>query len=40
MRKNNHSQEFYNKKFNEIKQYAQDKGVTFPFKSVREFEST
>lgn len=40
MRKNNHSQEFYNKKFNEIKQYAQDKGVDFPFKSVREFEST
>ena len=40
MRKNSHSQEFYIKKFKEIEQFARDKGITFPFKSVREFEST
>lgn len=40
MRKNSHSQEFWNKKYNEIREYANDKGITFPFKSVREFEST
>lgn len=40
MRKNSHSQEFYDKKFREIKQYAEDKGIEFPFKSKREFIST
>ena len=40
MRKNSHSQEFWNKKYNEIREYANSKGITFPFKSVREFEST
>lgn len=37
MRKNSHSQEFYDKKFKELKQYAEDKGIEFPFKSKREF---
>lgn len=40
MRKNSHSQEFYDKKFKEIKQFAEDKGIDFPFKSRREFIST
>lgn len=40
MRRNNHSQEFYIKKFQETKLYAERKGLDFPFRSVREFEST
>lgn len=40
MRKNSHSQEFWNKKYNEIREFAEEKGVEFPFKSKREFIST
>lgn len=40
MRKNNHSAAFYEKKFNEIRNYATNKGLQFPFRNVREFESS
>lgn len=37
--KNKHSNEFYVKKYMEIKEYADKKGISFPYKSVREFQS-
>lgn len=40
MRKNSHSQDFYDRKFNQMQEFAKDKGIEFPFKSKREFIST
>lgn len=37
---NNHSNEFYIKKYNQIHDYATIKGLNFPFKNLREFKST
>lgn len=36
-KKTEHSRYFWNKKYKEIKQYARDQGVAFPYKSKREF---
>lgn len=38
--KNNHTEEFYMKKYKELKQFADDKNITFPYKNIREFKST
>ena len=35
--KNNHTEEFYIKKYREIKNFAKEKGVDFPYKHIREF---
>ena len=35
--KNNHSKAFWTKKYKEIKQFARDNGVPFPFKNKNEF---
>ena len=32
-----HSQEFYDKKYAEMQRYAEDKGITFPFRNERQF---
>lgn len=39
-KKTEHSQEFYQKKFNELQAYATAKGLPFPFRSVRALQST
>ena len=38
--KNNHTEEFYIKKYKELQQYATDKDIVFPYKNIREFKST
>lgn len=37
--KNKHTTEFYLKKYNEIKEFTEEKNIQFPYKSVREFQS-
>lgn len=37
---NKHTEEFYMKKFMETRAYAENKGISFPFRNVREFKST